>query len=81
MGTSPQAAETKSAGASQVGEGEGEMLDSRAGGLPGGGKGSQSPRVPSSLTSPILPKMPLVLCPPVSGPGYFGPWLSGSLSA
>ena len=41
MGTSPEAAETKSAGAGQVREGKGEMLYGGARGLPGGRKSSQ----------------------------------------
>lgn len=69
-GTSPEAAETKSTGAGQVREGKGEMLNRGAGGLPGGGKGSQRPRGHRSLSPPIPQQC--VLCPPVWGPGCIG---------
>lgn len=40
-GAGPQAAEAKSTVAGQVSEGEGEMLDGRAGWLPAGGGGGE----------------------------------------
>lgn len=70
VGASPQAAETKSAGAGQVREGEGEMLYSGAGGLPGGRTGSQKPGRPCSLT----PTLPLNNAPSTVSTGL-GPWV------
>lgn len=74
--TSPQAAETKPAGAGQIREREGEMLYSGAGGLPGSRKGSQRPGHPT----PVNP-------PPLHAPGNaphtvsisLGPWAYRSL--
>lgn len=73
--TSPQAAETKPAGAGQIREREGEMLYSGAGGLPGSRKGSQRPGHPTRVNASPLHALSvlLILCPSVWGPGHIGP--------